>query len=141
MLYRFDACSLDTDRRELRRGTDLVRLEPQVFDLLVLLIRNRDRVVSKDDLITAIWGGRIVSESALTTRINAVRSAIGDSGDERRLVKTFQRSCDPHFCVDPTRHPLPRTPCQLGAMCRTTHWRASAPTPASSTYRTILISR
>jgi len=91
LLYRFDDCSLDTDRRELRRGTELVRLEPQVFDLLVYLIRNRERVVSKDDLIAAIWGGRIVSESALTTRINAVRSAIGDSGDEQRLVKTFQR--------------------------------------------------
>ena len=91
MLYRFDDFSLDTDRRELRRGTDIVRLEPQVFDLLVYLIRNRERVVSKDDLIAAIWGGRIVSESALTTRINAVRGAIGDSGEAQRLIKTFQR--------------------------------------------------
>ena len=91
MLYRFDDCSLDTDCRELRRGADLVRLEPQVFDLLVYLIRNRERVVSKDDLIAAIWGGRIVSESALTTRINAVRSAVGDNGEAQRLIKTFPR--------------------------------------------------
>ena len=91
MLYRFDDFSLDTDRRELRRGAGLVAIEPQVFDLLVYLIRNRERVVGKDDLIAAIWGGRIVSESALTTRINAVRGAIGDSGGAQRLVKTFQR--------------------------------------------------
>ena len=91
MLYRFDDLSLDTDRRELRRGADLVAIEPQVFDLLVYLVRNRERVVSKDDLIAAIWGGRIVSESALTTRINAVRSAVGDSGEAQRLIKTLQR--------------------------------------------------
>jgi len=89
--YRFDDFSLDTDRRELRRGADLVPIEPQVFDLLVYLIRNRDRVVSKDDLIAAIWGGPIVSESALTTRLNAARTAIGDSGEAQRLIKTFQR--------------------------------------------------
>src|SRR5262249_36256509 len=64
---------------------------PQVFDLLEYLIRNRERVVSKDDLIAAIWNGRIVSESALTTRINAARSAIGDSGEEQRLIKTLPR--------------------------------------------------
>ena len=62
-----------------------------VFDLLEYLIRNRERVVSKDDLIDGIWGGRIVSESALTTRINAARTAIGDSGAEQRLIKTLSR--------------------------------------------------
>jgi TolB-like protein/Tfp pilus assembly protein PilF len=71
--------------------SELVRIEPQVFDLLECLIRNRDRVVSKDDMIASVWGGRIVSESALTTRINAVRVSIGDSGNEQRLIKTVPR--------------------------------------------------
>ena len=89
--YRFGDYSLDTDRRELRSGTALVAVEPQVFDILSYLIRNRERVVSRDDLIAAIWAGRIVSESALTTRINAARSAIGDNGQDQRLIKTFPR--------------------------------------------------
>ena len=91
MHYRFEGYSLDTDRRELRRATALVAVEPQVFDILSYLIRNRDRVVSRDDLIAAIWGGRIVSESALTTRINAARTAIGDNGQDQRLIKTLPR--------------------------------------------------
>ena len=68
-----------------------VALEPQVFDLLVHLIRNRDRVVSKDDLLGAVWGGRIVSESTLTSRINAARKAVGDSGEAQRLIRTLPR--------------------------------------------------
>jgi DNA-binding winged helix-turn-helix (wHTH) protein/tetratricopeptide (TPR) repeat protein len=91
VLYLFEDCALDTDRRELRRGARLVPVEPQVFDLLQYLIWRRDRVVSKDDMIASIWGGRIVSESALATRINAVRSAIGDSGEAQRLIKTLPR--------------------------------------------------
>jgi TolB-like protein/Flp pilus assembly protein TadD len=91
LLYQFADCGLDTDRRELRRGVELIPVEPQVFDLLEYLVRNRDRVVSKDDLVTSIWHGRIVSESALATRINAARSAIGDSGDQQRLIKTLPR--------------------------------------------------
>lgn len=82
---------LDPDRRELRRGADLVAVEPQVFDLLVHLIRHRDCVVSKDDLLATVWHGRIVSESALFNRINAARSAIGDTGDSQRLIKTLPR--------------------------------------------------
>ena len=66
-------------------------MEPQVFDLLVHLIRHREHVVSRDELIELIWGGRIVSKSALSTRINAVRSAVGDSGTEQRLIKTLPR--------------------------------------------------
>jgi TolB-like protein len=89
--YLFEDYVLDTDRRELRRGADLAPIAPQVFDILVYLIRNRERVVSKDDLIAAIWDGRIVSDSALTTRLNGTRSAVGDSGDEQRLIKTFPR--------------------------------------------------
>jgi DNA-binding winged helix-turn-helix (wHTH) protein len=81
VLYRFEKYVLDTDRRELRQGDELVPLAPQVFDILVYLIHHRDRVVSKEDLLTAIWGGRIVSETALTTRLNGARKAIGDTGE------------------------------------------------------------
>jgi TolB-like protein/tetratricopeptide (TPR) repeat protein len=91
LLYLFEDYALDTDRRELRRGGVLLSVEPKVFDLLVHLISNRERVVSKDDLIGAVWNGRIVSESTLTSCINAARSAIGDSGDAQRLIKTLPR--------------------------------------------------
>jgi DNA-binding winged helix-turn-helix (wHTH) protein/tetratricopeptide (TPR) repeat protein len=91
LLYFFDKFALDPDRRELRCGAAGVAMEPQAFDLLVHLIRHREHVVSRDELIAQIWGGRIVSESALSTRINAVRSAIGDSGSEQRLIKTLPR--------------------------------------------------
>src|SRR5215471_17262821 len=88
LLYSFEDFSLDAARRELRRGGGLIALQPQVFDLLEYLIRNRERVVSKDDLLAAVWDGRIVSESTLSTRINAARSAIRDSGEEQRLIRT-----------------------------------------------------
>lgn len=91
MLFQFENCSLDTDRRELRRGPELVALEPQVFDLLVYLVQNRERVVSKDDLIASVWGGRIVSDSTLQSRINAARKALGDSGEQQRLIRTIAR--------------------------------------------------
>jgi TolB-like protein len=89
--FIFSEHSLDTDRRELHRGTEAVALEPQVFDLLVYLVENRDRVVNKDDLLGSVWGGRIVSDSTLTSRINAARKAIGDSGDEQKLIRTIAR--------------------------------------------------
>ena len=73
MQFLFDNHALDTDRRELRRGSERIAVEPQVFDLLVYLVQNRDRVVSKDDLIASVWHGRIVSDSTLASRINAVR--------------------------------------------------------------------
>jgi TolB-like protein len=82
---------LDIERRELRRGADIIDLEPKAFDLLAFLVLHRDRVVTKDDLLQGVWGGRIVSESALTTRINAVRRALGDDGAKQRLVRTFTR--------------------------------------------------
>ncbi len=91
MRYFFEEYAFDTDRRELHRGADVVSVAPQVFDLLDYLIRNRERVVSKDDLINAIWNGRVVSDAALTTRLNAARTAIGDSGEEQRLIKTLPR--------------------------------------------------
>jgi DNA-binding winged helix-turn-helix (wHTH) protein len=88
LLYSFEDFSLDTARRELRRAGALIALQPQVFDLLEYAIRNRDRVVSKDDLLAAVWNGRIVSESTLSTRINAARTALGDSGEDQRLIRT-----------------------------------------------------
>jgi TolB-like protein/Flp pilus assembly protein TadD len=89
--YLFEDYALDTDRRELHRATDVIVVTPQVFDLLDYLIRNRERVVSKDDLINAVWNRRIVSDAALTTRVNAARSAIGDTGEKQRLIKTLPR--------------------------------------------------
>jgi TolB-like protein/Tfp pilus assembly protein PilF len=89
--YYFEDCVLDTDQRELHRGAALVPIAPQVFDLLSYLIRNREHVVSKDDVIHAIWQGRVVSDAALTTRLNVARSAIGDSGEKQCLIKTLPR--------------------------------------------------
>jgi adenylate cyclase len=89
--YLFEEFAFDTDRRELHRGVSIVSVAPQVFDLLDYLIRNRERVVSKDDLINAVWSGRSVSDAALTTRLNAARGAIGDSGEEQRFIKTLPR--------------------------------------------------
>lgn len=91
MRYLFDQYVLDADRRELHRGADVISVAPQAFDLIEYLIRNRQRVVSKDDLIKAIWNGRSVSDAALTTRLNAARAAIGDSGDEQRFIRTLPR--------------------------------------------------
>src|SRR5581483_7652347 len=89
--YVFDEYALDADRRELFRGTRQLPVEPQVFDLLLYLIRNRERVVGKDDILASVWQGRIVSDSALSTRINAARSVLGDSGEKQRLIKTLPR--------------------------------------------------
>src|SRR6185436_14023600 len=83
--------ALDTERRELRRGADVIGVAPQVFDLLVFLIRNRERFVSKDELIAAVWDGRIITDSALTTRLYVARSAVGDTGGGQRLIKTLPR--------------------------------------------------
>ena len=91
MYFQFGDHALDVERRELRRGAALIAVEPQVFDLLVYLLRNRDRVVSKDDLIEGVWHGRIVSESTLTSRINAARKAVGDNGEDQTLIRTFAR--------------------------------------------------
>jgi TolB-like protein len=89
--FLFSDHRLDTDRRELRRGSEAIAVEPQVFDLLVYLVENRDRVVSRDDLFASVWGGRIVSDSTLTSRMNAARKAVGDSGDEQKLIRTIAR--------------------------------------------------
>jgi len=89
MVLVFGDHHLDIERRELRCSGELINLEPKAFDLLAFLVRHRHRVVSKDDLLREVWGGRIVSDAALTTRINAVRRALGDSGSAQRLIRTF----------------------------------------------------
>ena len=91
MRFLFGDYVLDLERRELRHGGDLVQVEPQVFDLLAHLVAHRDRVASKDDLLAAVWHGRIVSESTLTSRITAARQAIGDSGEQQRFIRTVSR--------------------------------------------------
>jgi DNA-binding winged helix-turn-helix (wHTH) protein len=103
VVFSFGDYVLDTERRELRRGTELVPLEPQVFDLLGYLVRNRGRVVSKDDLIDGVWGGRIVSDSALTTRLNAARKAVNDSGAAQRVIRTLARK-GVRFVAEVTEH-------------------------------------
>jgi len=91
LIYNFENYSLDVERQELRRGADLVAVDPQVLDLLLYVIRNRERVVSKDNLIEHVWNGRIVSDSTLTSRITTARQAIGDSGEGQRLIRTIAR--------------------------------------------------
>src|SRR4051812_13312052 len=91
MCLHFYQCVLDTERRALCRGLAPVSGQPYVFGLLVYLIENRGCVVRKDDLLLAVWNGRIVSESTLISRINAARRAIGDDGDQQRLIRTVAR--------------------------------------------------
>ncbi|MET0607063.1 MAG: winged helix-turn-helix domain-containing protein [Beijerinckiaceae bacterium] len=91
MTYFFENYELDPARRELRRGPDRLTVEPQVFDLLHYLVENSERIVSKDDLIAGVWDGRIVSDSTLSSRITAVRQAIGDTGESQRLIRTVPR--------------------------------------------------
>lgn len=87
----FGRYEIDPHRQELRREGQVIHVEPQVYDLLVHLVHNRGRVVSKDELLERIWNGRIVSDAALSSRINAARKAIGDSGDRQALIKTVHR--------------------------------------------------
>ena len=129
MQFHFSSHVLDVGLRELTRAGEAIAVEPQVFDLLIYLVENRDRVVSKDDLIERIWDGRIVSESTLTSRINAARKAVGDSGKDQAVIRTIARkgfrfvgdvqvqqggaelSADrtpsPDQAVEPPRHQLP----------------------------------
>lgn len=91
MRLGFGTHEVDLRRQELRRGGHVVHVEPQVFDLLVHLLRHRDRVVSKDELFDTIWQGRIVSEAALSSRINAARKAVGDDGDRQEMIRTVHK--------------------------------------------------
>jgi TolB-like protein/DNA-binding winged helix-turn-helix (wHTH) protein len=89
--YRFSEFEIDPNRQEVRRAGESVHIEPQVFDLLVHLVRNRDRIVSKDELIETIWNGRVISEAALSSRINGARRALGDSGNDQIFIKTLHK--------------------------------------------------
>jgi DNA-binding winged helix-turn-helix (wHTH) protein/pimeloyl-ACP methyl ester carboxylesterase len=89
--YKFENFSIDLERVELRRQDTNIEVEPQVFDLLVFLIANRSRVVAQDEIFDAVWNGRIVSLSTLTSRINAARAVLNDNGKEQRLIKTVPR--------------------------------------------------
>ncbi|WDY60446.1 winged helix-turn-helix domain-containing tetratricopeptide repeat protein [Pseudomonas sp. PSKL.D1] len=91
MRFLFEDFVLDQQRRELTQRGDAVTISPQAFDLLLALITSPDRVLSKDELLQAVWGGRIVSESTITSHINAVRAAIADTGAEQRLLRTVAR--------------------------------------------------
>ena len=86
---RFGDCELSVERIELRRGGEIVDLEPQVFDVLAYLLRHRERVVPKTELFDQIWGNRFVSESALSSRIKSARRAVGDTGRDQRIIKTI----------------------------------------------------
>src|SRR4051812_22341657 len=88
MVLRFADCELDLDRVVLRRGGEEVRIEPQAFDLLAYLVAHRSTMVRKEQLLDDIWGDRFVSESALTTRIKAVRQAVGDDGSRQAIIRT-----------------------------------------------------
>jgi DNA-binding winged helix-turn-helix (wHTH) protein len=144
--YRFAEFEIDIARQELRRAGAIVHVEPQVFDLLVHLIRNRDRIVSKDELFDAIWQGRIVSEATLSSRISAARRALGDSGNDQSVIRTLHkrgfrfvgdvdddalrrlllrqprsRSKERSICrLQPT---IRRNSCQLANRCRSTSLR------------------
>ncbi len=89
--YRFGDYVLDTERLELKNNSELVSIEPQVFTLLTYLIENRNRVVSKDELIDAVWEGRVVSNATLISRINSARRAVGDNGKDQNVIRTMAR--------------------------------------------------
>ena len=91
MIFRFGEFELDTDGIRLRSGDNEIAVEPQVFSLLQFLIENHGRVVSKDEIINEVWDGRIVSDTALNTRIAAVRRALGDDGKTQAFIRTFPR--------------------------------------------------
>src|SRR3954467_4971282 len=103
--FLFENYCLDADRRELARGSELIAIGPKVFDLLLYLVQNRNQVVTRDDVLQAIWHGRIFSESTLTSHVNAVRKAIGDTGKQQRLIRTVARK-GLRF-VGPVREELP----------------------------------
>lgn len=89
-VWRFGQFVLDTQRYELRSGAELIRVEPQVFDVLTQLVSNAHRFVSKEELFDSVWGGRFVTEAALTSRIKAARRALGDDGESQRFIRTVR---------------------------------------------------
>ena len=90
MIVGFEDLELDLSRVELRRSSIRVPVEPQVFEVLAYLVNHRDRVVPKEELMDNVWGGRFVSEAAVTSRIKQARQAIGDNGQAQRLIRTVR---------------------------------------------------
>ena len=126
MIFVFSDCQLDLDRFELRRAGRLRPVEPQVFDLLAVLVRERHRVVPKEELLDTVWGNRFVSESALTSRVKAARQAIGDDGHSQQLIRTargrgyqFVAPVDEAAQPDPAATPAPAPPAQEIRFCTT----------------------
>lgn len=120
VVLAFGDHQLDIGRRELRRGAAPIELEPKAVDLLVFLVENRDRVVSEDDLPRAVWGGRFVSESALTTRVNAVRRALGDDAIAYAflmrpvdVVAARPTARPPPVCLQKSKQLWPRHPTRI----------------------------
>ena len=91
MNFRFAQFEIDTARHELRKAGAVVHIEPQVFDLIVYLVKNRERIVTKDELINSIWQGRVISDAALSSRISAARRALSDSGNDQTLIRTLHK--------------------------------------------------
>jgi TolB-like protein/DNA-binding winged helix-turn-helix (wHTH) protein len=91
MKFRIGSFLFDAATREIRSGGAAVPVEPQVFDLLQLLIENRTRVVGKDELVDRIWGGRAISDAALSTCVKAARRALGDDGQRQAVIRTVHR--------------------------------------------------
>ncbi len=103
MLYTFEQWELDVERHELRRAGQLMKLEPQVFSVLTYLVAHRDRVLSKQELLSHLWPDQHVGDSALERCIMAARKAVGDSGEQQRVIKTFHRR-GYRFVVPVTEH-------------------------------------
>ena len=127
--FLFEDQVLDTSQRELRRGGQAIAVEPKVFDLLVYMIENRDRMVSKDDVLAAVWGGRIVSELALTSCFNAARKALGDSGGEQRLIRTVARKGFRFVGEVGAEKPFPVLAAPAPSCCRSAHRSPCCPSP------------
>jgi DNA-binding winged helix-turn-helix (wHTH) protein len=89
MVWCFGAFRIDPGRFELTAGESPVRIEPQVLALLIHLVRNRDRMVSKDEIVAAVWNGGIASDASITSRIRSARQAVGDDGDRQDIIRTI----------------------------------------------------
>src|SRR4029453_15824920 len=108
MIYRFGDCELDDQRYELRRAGVACHLEPQVFEVLAYLVRNRDRVVPRTELLDEVWKHRFVSDSALASRVKAARRAVGDSGREQAVIRTVPGRGSPFLA--PVQEPAAAMP-------------------------------
>lgn len=91
MIYRFGTFELDLAKLELRASGEVRPAEPQVFALLALLVGNRERVISRDEIIEKVWDGRVVSDAAIDSRIKSVRRLLGDDGTSQHFIKTMHR--------------------------------------------------